>query len=210
MLVDLHNHTLHHSMDSGLTLDALLARAKERGLDGVCLTEHNAVWKDTARLEEAAARYGVAVFRGMELSTEYGHVLAYGLSAFHPAMLRFDGLCQAVESEGGVLVLAHPQWVTTDRRPGRDLLASSFHGIEVLNGEIANDSNGYVTSTARLLGLFETGGSDAHSLEAVGRCATRFHSPVASDEEMVRELRAGRVTAVRLHPSHNGLGPSKE
>ena len=209
MLIDLHNHTLPLSVDSSLTLDGLLARAKERGLDGVCLTEHNAVWKDTARLDEAANRHGVSVFRGMELSTQHGHVLVYGVQAFHASMLSFEQLCRAVESEGGVLVLAHPQWVSNGRPPTTEVIADYFHGIEVLNGEISNDSHGYVASMATSLGKFGIGGSDSHSLEAVGRCATRFENAVGTDEEMVRELRAGNVSAVRLAPSSNGFGSHK-
>ncbi|MEE8443398.1 MAG: PHP domain-containing protein [Dehalococcoidia bacterium] len=209
MLIDLHNHTLHFSMDSGLTLDKLLVRAKELGLDGVCLTEHNAVWPNSARLEDAADQYGIAVFRGLEVSTEIGHVLVYGLEEFRNYMFSFEALCGAVESEGAVLVLAHPQWVGTGKAPGPDVIKAHFHGIEVLNGEISNDANSYVESMAVRLGKFGVGGSDSHSLEAIGRCATRFQNPVTTDAEMVKELLAGRVSAVRLAPSSNGFGPTK-
>ena len=209
MLIDLHNHTRHLSTDSGLSLDDLLARAKQRGLDGVCLTEHNAMWQNPARLEDAAKRYGVAVFRGMEVNTQYGHVLVYGVSAFRNFMFDFGELCRVVESEGGVLVLALPQWVgNTGRSPGPEVITNHFHGLEVLNGEVTNDANDYVGSMAASLGKFGTGGSDAHSVEAVGRCATRFEKLVTTEEEMVREMRAGRVSPVRLAPSSNGLTAS--
>lgn len=209
MLIDLHNHTRHLSSDSGLSLDDLLARAKERGLDGVCLTEHNAMWQNTERLQEAAQRHGVAVFRGIEVSTQHGHVLVFGVRAFRNSMFDFGELCRVVESEGGVLVLAHPQWVgNVGRAPSMDIIAEHFHGLEVLNGEISNDANDYVASMATSLGKFGTGGSDSHSREAVGRCATRFQNPVTTEEEMVREMRAGRVSAVRLAPSSNGLTAS--
>lgn len=194
-------------MDSGLTLDSLLARAKERGLDGVCLTEHNAVWQNKERLKEAGERHGIAVFRGMEVNTQYGHVLVYGLEAFRNIMFSFDELCNAVETEGGVLVLAHPQWTSMGQPPSPDVIREHFHGIEVLNGEISNDASSYVESMANRLGKFGIGGSDSHSLEAVGRCATLFENRVSTDEEMVSEMRAGRVSAIRLAPSSNGLRP---
>jgi hypothetical protein len=197
-------------MDSGLTLDELLGRAKERGLDGVCLTEHNAIWQNTARLEAAGNRHGLAVFRGMEVNTQYGHVLVFGVRAFRNSMFDFGELCRVVESEGGVLVLAHPQWVgSVGRGPSPDVIANYFHGLEVLNGEVSNDANNYVASMAASLGKFGTGGSDSHSLGAVGKCATLFQNPVRTEEEMVREMRAGRVSAVRLAPSTNGVGPIK-
>jgi len=205
MLIDLHNHTLHLSTDSGLSLDALLSRAKERGLDGVCLTEHNALWKDMARLEDAAKRHGIAVFLGMEVNTHYGHTLVYGVQSFRNSMLNFDELCRVVESEGGLMVLAHPQWVGVGRKPSMEIIGNHFHGIEVLNGEVSNETNDYVSAMAATLGKFGTGGSDAHSPAAVGKCATRFENPVTTTEEMVREMRAGRVSAVRLSaPGVNG------
>ncbi len=207
MLIDLHNHTLHLSLDSGLTLEALLTRAKERGLDGVCLTEHNALWQDTARLKDAANRHGIAIFLGMEVNTQYGHTLVYGVQAFRNSMFNFDELCRVVESEGGLMVLAHPQWVGVGRKPTMDIIGNYFHGIEVLNGEVSNDANDYVAGMATTLGKFGVGGSDSHSLAAVGKCATRFQNPVTTTAEMVEEMRAGRVSAVRLAPSSNGLGP---
>ena len=209
MLIDLHNHTLHLSIDSGLTLDALLGRAKERGLDGVCLTEHNTMWQNTARLEAAGERHGIAVFRGMEINTQYGHVLVYGLQAFRNSFFRFDELCSAVESEGGLLVLAHPQWVNVGKPPGRDVIEAHFHGIEVLNGEVTSNANDYIGPMATSLGKFGTGGSDSHSLEAIGRCATRFENPVTTEEEMVREMRAHRISAVRLAPPSSGFETTK-
>lgn len=209
MLIDLHNHTRHLSLDSGLDLNALLPKAKERGLDGVCLTEHNAVWQNKERLKEAGERHGIAVFRGMEVNTQYGHVLVYGLEAFRNSMFSFEELCKAVESEGGVLVLAHPQWRSMGRPPGPEIIEKYFHGIEVLNGEISSDASSYVESMAERYGKFGTGGSDSHSLEAIARCATVFENTVTTDEEMVAEMRAGRVSAIRLAPPNSGMERDK-
>jgi len=48
---DLHAHSSDHSRDSGVRVAKLAERAAARGLDGVVLTEHNAVEADrrTAR-----------------------------------------------------------------------------------------------------------------------------------------------------------------
>ena len=53
MLLDLHNHTWPRSHDSVLDPDDLVARAKGLGLDGICLTEHDAVW-DSKEVEAMA------------------------------------------------------------------------------------------------------------------------------------------------------------
>ena len=52
MLVDMHLHALPHSADSFLTLAQIVTQARSRGLDAVCLTDHDSIggW-------EAAAAY---------------------------------------------------------------------------------------------------------------------------------------------------------
>ena len=44
MLIDLHTHTYPKSDDSFIGVDELIERAKQEGLDGICLTEHDAFW----------------------------------------------------------------------------------------------------------------------------------------------------------------------
>ena len=208
MLIDLHTHTMHLSTDSGLTLERLLTRAQGRGLDGVCLTEHNALWNQQ-ELEEKAAHYHLAVFRGMEINTEYGHILAFGLPGYRLEMIRLERLVRLVEEHQGALVLPHP-----DRRTAASVLAwkdvaRDFHAIETFNG---GGSNGYstVAPLAANLGLGTTGGSDAHSSDVVGSCVTRFQVPIHTEEELVRELRAKRVEGVYLGESLDGEIPVVE
>ena len=45
MLIDLHCHTKVHSACSALTPEALVRAARARGVDGVCITEHDALWQ---------------------------------------------------------------------------------------------------------------------------------------------------------------------
>ena len=51
MRIDLHNHTTVHSPCSTMSPDRMMEAAKETGLDGICITEHNKIWTP----EEAAA-----------------------------------------------------------------------------------------------------------------------------------------------------------
>ena len=89
------------------------------------------------------------------------------------------------------------------------MVAEHFHGIEVLNGEISSDASKYVETMAERYGKFATGGSDSHSVEAIARCATLFENVVTTDDEMVAEMRAGRVSAVRLAPPNSGMERDK-
>ena len=81
MLIDLHTHTHLLSPCSGLSLLELVELSRAAGLDGLCLTEHDAMWsaEDLARVGDST---GFLLLRGVEVSTAQGHVLVYGLSTW--------------------------------------------------------------------------------------------------------------------------------
>ena len=209
MLIDLHTHTSHLSMDSVLSIGDLVALAIERGLDGICLTEHDAVW-EPRKLEGLRKKYDFPIFSGMEVGTDKGHVLVFGLERFTLDFLFLFKLREAVERAGAAMILAHPQR-ERNLPVGWQRLPLLFHGVETLNGSDANEANGYLASMADGVGLPGTGGSDAHSASAVGSCATLYERPIRNDADLVSELLAGRFKAVDLrnkpHRARPGLGP---
>ena len=78
MEIDLHIHTTVHSPCSHMSPDEVMIAAKEAGLDGICITEHNRQWKpeDARALSE---KHGLAVFRGIEITTTGGDILVFGM-----------------------------------------------------------------------------------------------------------------------------------
>lgn len=192
MLIDLHCHTRVYSQCSAMTPEALVRAARAAGLDGVCITEHDAIWP-LADVERLAAEMGFLVLRGMEVTTEVGHVLAYGLAERPPQASLLAGLRAYAETQGALLFLAHP-----GRRTGLlppDGLAA-FHSLEVANGTEGALQNGLAADQARGLRLPGIGGSDAHSVREVGACATKFERSIKTEAEFLAELRAGRYQAV--------------
>ena len=71
MLVDMHIHESTCSSDSKMTLKEIVATAKERGLDAVCITDH-----DSMGLKEFAEAYseeiGFPIFVGVEYFSLWG------------------------------------------------------------------------------------------------------------------------------------------
>src|SRR4051812_16083006 len=107
MLIDMHCHTKVHSACSALTPEALVRAARARGLDGVCITEHDALWR-LEDIERLATEMDFLVLRGIEVTTEVGHVLVYGAARFDPVMATLDELRHIVRAEGALMFLAHP------------------------------------------------------------------------------------------------------
>ena len=188
MLIDLHTHTLPKSADSGLSLEVLLTTARQKGLDGVCLTEHNSVWCQEDVIGPAE-RHGISIFRGMEVSTDIGHVLVFGVEKFTTEMSDVYRLAHIVEQEDGAMVLAHP-WRDNDGVPGWPDISELFDAVEVINGCDSKVSSAYWVYMVSAMGICTTGGSDAHSAGAVGSCATKFETVIRNDLELVRALKS--------------------
>lgn len=207
-LADLHTHSYERSLDSGISAAQLASRARESGLDAICLTDHNAL----CPANEAAAlgeQFELAVIPGMEVGTDIGHVLVFGLERFHPELVHVRQLRRIARTEGAVMIWAHPMRELALRRLDWEELPELFEGIEVLNGDHTDSTDGYFTEIARGLGLGMTAGSDAHSAQAIGRVATAFASPIDDLESLMAALhgRAQEVLDLRGLPSAGARPP---
>ncbi len=195
MLIDLHCHTKVMSPCSALTPEALVRAARARGLDGVCITEHDALWP-ADEIARVGAEMEFLILRGMEVTTEVGHVLVFGLERHDPAMATLSELHRIVRAENGLMYLAHPS-----RRYGSlppDDLASVFDSVEEQNGTEGMLQNDNAARLARGLRLPGIGGSDCHSAREAGVCATEFDADVRDEGSFLAALRAGTYRARRV------------
>jgi len=107
VLLTLHTHTHALSHATLLSPDDLIDAAKEAGLDGVCLTEHDFFWEpETAA--ELSKRHSFLVIPGIEVNTEDGHIVVFGLDRFVYGMHRMHELARMAETAGAVMIAAHP------------------------------------------------------------------------------------------------------
>lgn len=212
MIIDMHNHTRISSSCSRLSPEELIDTARQRGLDGICITEHNEIrGADFAR--NTVRRNGFPVFRGIEARTDLGDVLVYGYYRDIPEGIPLESLCRTVHAAGGVLFAAHPfhltgGWNLYTAMQNRGMnLETDWHrlsvlrrldGIEVVNGNVSDENNARARELADRLEIGGIGGSDAHTPERVGRAATEFTAPIGSEEELVQALKDGAYQAVRL------------
>src|SRR4030042_1432706 len=107
MKIDLHLHTLYGSACAYMDPDQLIHQAKLMGLDGVCITEHNQLW-DKAAIERLRDKHNFLVIGGVEVSTDLGEILVFGL---HQSVLQVYDAVQLkalVDEVDGAMVMAHP------------------------------------------------------------------------------------------------------
>ena len=200
-VIEMHAHSSDKSLDSGVSVEKLVEQAAASGLDGICLTEHNALWPedDTRRLSEI---FEINVLPAIELGTNFGHILAYGFSRYRPQLLMMDHLIKSAEEEGVALIVAHPMRSTgTARRPSSEEIQRWFTGIEAVNGDHSDSDDGYYVRLAQELGVVAIGGSDAHSVQAVGRAATIFPTEIKTISDLVFALQQRNASPLDLRIS---------
>jgi hypothetical protein len=207
MLIDLHVHTTAYSACSEMSPDQMMIAAKDIGLDGVCLTEHDKIW-DTGSVEALAQKYGLVVLRGMEVTTTGGDILVFGLEDAPEGMWTPEELKSKVDQAGGVAIAAHPfrgflLFGFTSMSADMDEAAknptfSQVHGMEICNGNVTDDENEYARKVSEKLGLLQVGGSDAHTASKIGKCVTRFQDRIRNESELIAGLKAGRFSVDRL------------
>ena len=81
MLIDLHTHSYPKSDDGFMGVDDLIDETKSKGLDGVCLTDHDAFWS-ADEIRALTRRHSFLVIPGCEINTDTGHVVVFGLDKY--------------------------------------------------------------------------------------------------------------------------------
>lgn len=197
MWIDTHCHT-KYSYDNWLEPLHLVRRAKALGIDAVCITEHHS-YEASEPVEQVGRDEGLLVLRGVEIATDRGHLLAYGVQDDgwniwgRDNYLPLQDVIERINRLGGICVPAHPF-----REMG---LASLLEGIEQLQGIVAvethngnnsDSDNQRALQAATRRQLPTLGGSDCHKTQAVGRCATEFTVPVCGMADFIAAVRAGQ------------------
>jgi len=223
MLIDLHTHTYPLSYDSDLSPDALIMEAKSAGLDGICLTEHDAFWSE-AEVEALRRKHQFPVFAGAELNTEEEHLIVFGLKQWLIGMSHAEFVIDKVEEFKGAVVIAHPfrrkilrgSDDPGDERFNRELdhacanpLFSRVDALEVQNAHANERENNFSMELARRLNQRTTGGTDAHEAADIGNAATYFERDIKNLDELIIELKAGRFRALSPEEITQRLKPSK-
>ena len=188
MKFDLHVHTTL-SPCSRLSLEEILFSAAARGLDGVCITDHDTMAVRHC-LREGIQNNGLSVIFGMEYTTSEGDFLLFGPFEDLPPGLPAKLLLRHVERCGGVAVGAHP--FRKGRSVREHLVRDELCGIvEGVNGRNSEQENKSVVKWQQQFNIPLVGGSDAHLPAELGRVFTRFRSPVRSRNDLIHALKQG-------------------
>jgi dephospho-CoA kinase len=164
--VDMHVHT-RLSFDCRSQPDAVVARALERGLSRVCITDHNEI---EAALD-LAERHPDQVIPGEEVKTREGvDIIGLFLREWIPKGTPARDTCERIRDQGGLVYVPHP--FAGGKGGGGRILAEVADLVDIVEGFNARihrpSLNDRARSWAAERGLPLGAGSDAHTLGEIG------------------------------------------
>ncbi len=205
MILDLHSHSI--KSDDGrakVPNYCQWIRTRDIPIDGFVLTEHRQ-FDFESDYSALAKEFELTILKASEVETEYGHVLVFGVTealtqAFDFANIHLP-LAQVIEESvrhGAVAVPCHP---------GRKRVGMSSHIeeygvpegvriVETFNGGSRGDEDAIAQNMAAEQNYLGIGGSDAHIVSHIGKCATRFPHAITSAHELAEALRSGDFEAL--------------
>lgn len=214
MILDMHVHSAT-SDDSTAAIpgyiEMITAYRAVQPFDGFVLTEHRH-FTPHLHLERYWDEYGVRILQGVELDTNIGHLLVYGLT---PRVLEHIDVTQRLHDGrriiaeldrlGAVAIPAHPfrgsifgSILAKDRTE-----VAGIAIIEACNGQNSQGQNAQAEALLDTLALRGIGGSDAHHMNPhwFFTAATEFAETVTSDADLVEMLHYGLYRPVVLPPA---------
>ncbi len=205
MILDLHTHSIK-SDDGRAKVQNYCQWIKTRDIpiDGFVLTEHRQ-FDNQSDYNELAREFGITILKGSEVETEYGHVLVFGVTEalqqafdFSDIHLPLAKVVEDCEKHGAVAVPCHPGRPRVGMHAHLETFGvpDGVRIVEVYNGGSRDSEDEIAQAMAEELGYLGIGGSDAHIVSHVGRCATRFPTDIHNESELVEALRAGDFEAI--------------
>ncbi len=184
-LVDMHIHT-NYSFDSNLMVEETLSELVDV-VDAIVITDHNII-PDllSVTLQSYEEKFQIRVFTSsVEISTRQGDILAYGISAVPSTNLTPEEIIEIIHKDGGIAIAAHP---FTMLGLGEEIYNLNLDAIEV-NGSRSKRANDQAKEAAESMGLPCIGGSDSHTIHAIGSYATKFKLQIKTLDDIIEQIK---------------------
>lgn len=212
---DIHIHSIYS--DGRPTIEEILDHVQHNtDLDVIAITDHDTVDGALYAKElEAKKKYRFEIIVGEEVSSSEGHILGLFLHEAVPPLLSAHETIKRIHAQGGIAIAAHPFYhsrmnnhtiVWADGVGAQTLIneKNHFDAIETVNATPSFDKENLRAKYLNRLLLFraETGSSDAHILQAIGKGFTLFEGKTA--EALRTAIKKHQTQAV--HDNWNALG----
>lgn len=226
----MHCHVREGSVDSRVSLDEYITTLKEKGFDGMLITDHDTYhgyrhWKYHMK---GKVHEDFVVLKGIEYDTlDAGHIICIMPEGVKMRLLEVKGLpvsvlIDFVHRHGGILGPAHPcgekylSFTNTSRFYKSPELIKRFDFIEAFNACESAESNEGARKLAEKYKKPGIGGSDAHRPDCIGTGYTILPERVTCETELIALIRSkaaieaggvlyGKTAKDKMGPAHKIL-----
>lgn len=204
----MHCHTKEGSIDAKLPIKEYIQLLKERGFDGMLISDHdsyNGYEHYLAHKDEMPKDF--TVIKGIEYDTlNGGHILVIMPEGVHLKILehrgmRVERLIHIVHSYGGILGPAHPYGepflsiFSTGVFKYSNKIAEKFDFIEGFNSAEDEVSNAKAERIGKRYHKPITAGSDSHRADSVGMAYTEFAADIKNADDLISYIKECREIA---------------
>jgi predicted metal-dependent phosphoesterase TrpH len=195
--IDLHTHSFF-SADGVSSPEQLIAAAREKGLNGFAITDHNTCDAMTYLLDQGLMREeglpvdDFLIIPGVEVTTAEGHLLCIGATLPNLKGKSAREVCELIHDRGGLAIPPHPYDLFRAGIRFNTLETLPVDAIEVFNAATTlRRYNRYAFKYAQLRKLPMTAASDAHHYAAVGTAYTILNTSDFSVKGILEQIVKG-------------------
>ena len=195
--IDLHAHSFF-SGDGVSSPEELIAAAREKGLHGLAITDHNTCDAIPYLLDQGLMREDgrsvddFLIIPGVEVTTIEGHLLCIGATLPYLKGRPAREVCELIHDRGGLAIPPHPYDLFRAGIRFNTLETLPVDAIEVFNAATTlRRYNRYAFKYAQLRKLPMTAASDAHHYAAVGTAYTIVNTDDFSVKGILEQIVKG-------------------
>jgi predicted metal-dependent phosphoesterase TrpH len=198
MKADLHIHTVY-SMDCAMTLEQIIARCLEIGINCLAITDHNTI-AGALRMKEMAP---FPIIVGEEILTSGGEVIGLFLSQEIPKKLSIEETISRIKDQDGLVCIPHPYdrlRLSMFRDQVFESIMPDVDIVEVFNARSLSPNNSArAWHLSHKYGKPASAGSDAHTPSEIGNAYVEIPEFTGKDE-FLASLAKGKISGSKSSP----------
>ncbi|MFH1586181.1 MAG: PHP-associated domain-containing protein [archaeon] len=180
--------------------EQIIQTALKRGLDVIAVADHDNILGSLRTIEVAEKKYKnkILVVPAVEVSSGWGHILAYNVYENIPKGLSVKDTLKKIKKKGCYAVAAHP--FEPSPSLGKEELIEykkDFFGVEGVNA--CSPRNEMVLDFAKKNKIPYTVGSDAHNLDMIGLYHDITKKKIGTLDDFWRMIKKQEID--RIHTS---------
>jgi predicted metal-dependent phosphoesterase TrpH len=196
---DLHIHTAY-SMDSTMSLEQVIARCLEVGINCLAVADHNTI-EGAIKLKEMAP---FQIIVSEEILTSDGEIIGMFLKQEIPKKLSAEETVAQIKAQGGLVCIPHPcdrLRFSVFRNQVFEAIMQEVDIIEVFNARsLVPGSSAKAWELARKYGKLASAGSDAHTPSEIGNACVEMPEFNGKDE-FLTSLAQGKISGNKSKPT---------